>query len=760
MLERIQLLRNVGQFDNVSPPPGTELTKFTVLFAENGRGKTTLAAILRSIWNNDPTLINERRRLGARHPPHIVFRCGGECIRFEDGAWTQSIPHIDIFDDEFVAANVCSGIEVQREHQKNLHELVLGAPGVNLSKALRAYIEQNEVHNSKLRNLSDLIKRHMHAHDNVNDFCNLSQIPNIEAEIENTENLLAAAKSVDAIHQRENFQDITLPKFNIVDLNSILARNLAELESKAFEHVRDHISSLGNDGEVWVAHGMKIMNSKPQGEGYGACPFCAQNLDGSGIIRYYQIYFSEEYERLKDAIRETVDGVIALHGDAKQAEFERNIRISIETHTFWRNFVKLPVIEFDTTEITSVWQTARDAILVRLGEKEAAPFEQMELSQEAQRAIQLYSKRANSFSTQYAQLVAANAELDALRNKIDIGKVASIEKDLNNLKSVRARFFPEVASLCDEYLREKERKICTESLRDVARTELSQFRNTVFGKYMDTINHYLYEFGSSFQLRNFRPTNNRQGSSAHYCIEINQQDVNLRTESGPSFRNTLSSGDRNTLALAFFFASIDSGQNIGSKIVVFDDPMSSLDEHRAFLTSAKIIALSNRVKQIIVLSHSRPFLCDLWERANPRTRTALKLLQRANSSEIAIWDVTDDSVTEHDKLHELVRSYIRCADPSKRRNVATALRLVLEKFLRVAYPEHFPPGQLIGRFIAICRDRLGQFDQILDAIDIEELRILNDYANQFHHSGRPPNNINDGELGNFARRTLLFTSRR
>lgn len=42
MIEHIQLLRNVGQFDNLSPPAQTALTPFTLIYGENARGKPAL----------------------------------------------------------------------------------------------------------------------------------------------------------------------------------------------------------------------------------------------------------------------------------------------------------------------------------------------------------------------------------------------------------------------------------------------------------------------------------------------------------------------------------------------------------------------------------------------------------------------------------------------------------------------------------------------------------------------------------------------
>jgi wobble nucleotide-excising tRNase len=129
-LERISLLRNIGQLDSVNAGAQLPLTTFSLIYAENGRGKTTIAAILRSLNTGEPGLINERKRLGAQHPPHIVLTVNGTPAVFQNGAWSTSLPRVAVFDDAFVAANVCSGIEIETAHRQNLHELILGAQGV------------------------------------------------------------------------------------------------------------------------------------------------------------------------------------------------------------------------------------------------------------------------------------------------------------------------------------------------------------------------------------------------------------------------------------------------------------------------------------------------------------------------------------------------------------------------------------------------------------------------------------------------------
>lgn len=157
MIEHFQLLRNVGQFDNISPPAQSALTPFTLIYAENARGKTTLAAVLRSLATNNPQLVVDRHRLGAQHPPHVVVRHAGGAAVFQNGSWSQSLPDAAIFDDAFVSANVCSGIEVQTAHRQKLHELILGAQGVALSGALQGHVARIEEHNTALRQLAEAI---------------------------------------------------------------------------------------------------------------------------------------------------------------------------------------------------------------------------------------------------------------------------------------------------------------------------------------------------------------------------------------------------------------------------------------------------------------------------------------------------------------------------------------------------------------------------------------------------------------------------
>ncbi len=57
-IERISLLRNVGQFDNVSPGAQVPLTPFSVIYAENGRGNPAW----QTVQINDAELVGYAER--------------------------------------------------------------------------------------------------------------------------------------------------------------------------------------------------------------------------------------------------------------------------------------------------------------------------------------------------------------------------------------------------------------------------------------------------------------------------------------------------------------------------------------------------------------------------------------------------------------------------------------------------------------------------------------------------------------------------
>lgn len=759
-LDRMQLLRNVGQFDSVTSGGQLPLGRLALIYAENGRGKTTLAAILRSAATGDAAIINERRRLGSSHPPHIVIApSAGAALQFHNGTWSTPRPAIAVFDDYFVSENVCAGIEIETTHRQNLHELILGSQGVALSSALQTHVARIEDHNRTLRILGDAIPAAARGALSVDDFCALRALPNADQAVLDAERQLAAARSAGVIRHAPEFVRITLPTFDTGAINTLLARTLPDLEAAAATRVQEHLSKLGRDGAAWVSVGLERAPTVSAGLDHEICPFCAQDLRGSPLIQHYQAYFSAVYEELKREVSEAISSMTAVHGDLAALTFERAVRETERSRTFWIDFLEVPEINLDTAALTQVWSAARSAVAEALETKQASPLDPTELPESALAAIESYEAAKAAVTGCLNALWDRNEQLALVKAQSAAANVAELTAELNRCKSAQARYSAAVVPSCDAYLAEKALKAQTEHLRDQARITLDHYRDQIFPAYQAAINDYLTRFNAGFRLDEVNSINNRGGSSCSYNVLINSQPVPLTSDSGPSFRNTLSAGDRNALALAFFFASLDQDAQLAQKVVVIDDPMTSLDEHRSLTTVQEMRRLLARVGQIIVLSHSKPFLCGLWEGADVTERTAMRVTRDGAGSTLAPWDVRQDCITEHDKRHEMVTRYLQAANPAEERMVAIALRFILEAFARVAYPAVFQPGGLLGHFIGICQQRANTTEQILCQADIDELRDLLAFANLFHHDSNPAwaaQAINDQALTQFAQRTLAF----
>lgn len=763
MVRHLNLLRNVGKFDNVASGAGLPFSRVTLIYGENARGKTTIAAILRSLATGLPDLILERRRLGVQYPPHVVIDLdGGAPAVFQNGVWNRTAPEIAVFDDTFVAQNVCSGIEVTTSNRQNLHELVIGAQGVALNATLKGLIERIETHNRELRDRENDVPADRRAGLSIDAFCALARLQGLPGLIEAAERRLAAARESGRVAEMPVFDRISLPEIDLKAVEAILTNGLPELDVAALGRVQAHLARLGSGGETWVARGMELANRLAE-SGQRDCPFCAQDLHGSPVLEYYRVYFGAAYNELLRAITGAISTFNAKHGSDVPATFERGVRQIVERQAFWKDFATVPTVEIDTAEIALTWKIAREGVQRLLEAKRAAPLDVIVIPADVRDAVEAHNAQCTVITALADELLSANAALLIVKEQARDASIATLESDLRNLRAVEARHDPAIAPLCEAYLQEKEAKAATEGARTAARNALDQHRETAFPAYGNAINDFLQRFNASFRVGPVDPVNTRGGSAANYSLMIDGNPVPLTGGDGDhSFRNTLSSGDRNTLALAFFFASLQNDPARRRKIVVMDDPMTSLDEHRTLHTLQEIDRLSRDVAGVVALSHSKPFLLGVWDKCQQLPRAAIEVRRLQDGSTLASWNVNAAMITEHDRRHALAQAYLQRADPATERQVAESLRPMMEAFVRVAYPEDFPPGTMLGTFHALSARRLGGPHEIMNAADTQELRYLLDFANRHHHdtnAAYATEIINDAELTDFTRRTLAFIRR-
>ena len=762
MIHYIKLLRNIGTFDSDNAAASLDLKRLSLIYADNARGKTTFAAVLRSLATGNPLPITERQRLGSLQPPHVVLDCEGEpsTVMFQNGAWNRTIPDLKIFDDVFVDENVHSGLDVEAHHRQHLHELILGEEGVALNRRLQEVVSRIDQHNTALTEKSNAIPEQLRGGLSVDAFCGLTELPDIEERIETAERTLMAARNQEAVGTGPLFVAIDLPEFDIEAIRRILLTDLPDLDRVAEAQVQEHVRTLGEGGEAWVADGIR---RGVQGDD-GVCPFCGQDVNGLDLIAHYRAYFSEGYAQLKRDVAGMTGDVDRTHADGAQAVFERAVGTARQTGQFWANYYDVSPFEIDTEVIAQDWNAARETAKALLKTKQAAPLERHELNEHQLNVLSTYNTHGEQIKVVNETLTVSNGVILEVKKQAEGANIEEIIAEVNKLKATRARFSQEVAPLCADYLQEKVVKALTEAERTEARNALEGYRAKVFPELQTGVNAYLLRFNAGFRIDSLNPTNtgSGSGSTCTYNVVINNTSIAVRSSNNPqgkpSFRNSLSAGDRNTLALALFFSSLDKNPNLADTVVVIDDPMSSLDDHRSLTTVQAVRNLAERAGQVIVLSHNKRFLCSIWSGADRKECLPLEIVQNGDESTIHPWDVSQDSITEHDQRYFLLQEYVANQSGSKK-EVALAIRLHLEGFLRVACPGNFPPGKLLGSFIQDCHHKVCGSDEVLNKDTLQELHDIVEYSNRFHHDTNPAwqtEEINSTELLGFVKRTLAF----
>jgi wobble nucleotide-excising tRNase len=300
MLDRISLIHHVGTFEHVDAGLNIQLNKLTLIYGENGRGKTTLGSILRSVATGNPKFIQDRQRLPTEKSPQVVLvdSNNSEAV-FVNGKWSKEWPNIVLFDDNFIAENIYSGIEVSHSHRERLHDLIIGEQGVSLNRKVKEYEGDIEKHNGALRLKGAALPASIRGELTVDQFCELEKHINIEQALQETERNLAAANAVNEIQLEKPFEKIEIPNLNLEDIQLLLKSGLAELEISSIKSLQSHLVSLGAEGEGWVEKGLNYIDPVFKDTNHQNCPFCVQDISNSSIILHYKGNYSTPLRELR-----------------------------------------------------------------------------------------------------------------------------------------------------------------------------------------------------------------------------------------------------------------------------------------------------------------------------------------------------------------------------------------------------------------------------------------------------------------------------
>jgi wobble nucleotide-excising tRNase len=761
MVEKIVQIKNIGRFLDYAAKGDVTFRKLTLIYAENGRGKTTLCAILRSLQSGRPEFISERKTLGATDAPFVHIRLNNADYKFDGNAWTNSHPDILIFDSVFVNENVYSGDYVEHEHKKNLYRVIVGAQGVQLARQIEDLDRQIRDVNADLREKKESISEHVPAGISFDDYLSWQPLVDNEEQIrqktEELSNRQRAAEKAGEIQAKGLFVKIQLPSLPS-DFSVVLSKQLTNIVADAERKVREQIArhQMEHQGESWLSQGLAYVKDD-------RCPFCGQGVQANELIAAYRSYFSAAYRDLKQEVAQLAQRVNSAIGEAALSSVQQAIANNAALLEFWRQFTVVDLPDISFPDIQQKYATLREKCLKLAGRKQESPAEPVTLDAEFTTAL----AEVDALRTAVARY---NAAVDAANSRVNEQKAAArsqpeitpVKNELAQLEARKKRFEPEIAKACQAYEDAVAKKASLEKQKEQVRQQLDQYCEDIIRTYEQSINEYLDHFNTGFRITNTRHLYRGGTPSSHYQIEINSKALDLgdaRTPAGtPCFKTALSSGDRSALALAFFLAVLKQDSDIGRKIVVFDDPFTSLDRFRRTSTQQLIQRLLNMAQQVIVLSHDAHFLKLLYDEcpsATTNTKT-LRMSKAGNVTVIGEWDIEAEVLSSYEKDYRTLHAFYveRTGDP---RAVARAIRPFLECLLRTRFPGHFQPKEWLGDFLAKIRAADETSGLQLAKADLPEMEAINDYSKKYHHQQNPNADtepISEDELHAYVKRTL------
>ncbi len=627
MLQKVILIRNIGRFRHVAFRGDATFRRYTLVCAENGRGKTTLCAVLRSLLNNSPSHILGRKTLGNIDAPEVQLLLSNGNKTFRNGAWNDSYPHIAIFDSTFVTENVCAGDVVDTEHRRNLYRVIIGAAGVTLAARVKDLDDQIRAKNAEIKQASTRVERHVPAAIALDTFLSLPKDDGIDANITAKEQELLAVRQAAQLRERSGLSTITppaLPPKFAQHLGRTFTSLAADAERRVIAQLNRHV--MQEHGEAWLSEGLRYVVDN-------TCPFCGQALNGVSLIRDYRSFFSEEYQALTNETNDIARQVNAAIGERAAAAIQQVLLQNVNTIDFWRSYCDFaPPSLSDPAGVGETLRNLESAAQALLRTKAAAPLAAVLLDDHFLRAQPAFDALLASIITYNAAVGLANTVIDAKKRNTQTLTVQAVESQLTRLKAQRIRQNDQVNILCADVTRLQQEKTELEQQKAQAREQLDSHTHQVIARYGENINRFLELINAGFRIS--PPTHNYRGGtpSTNYQIVINEHAVDIGDASTPldlpSFKNTLSAGDKSTLALAFFLAQIFCDPGAAQKIVVFDDPFSSLDSFRRNHTAYQIHKCGERCAQTIVFSHEPAFLKLMWDRCPRADTKCLRLARR------------------------------------------------------------------------------------------------------------------------------------
>jgi len=634
-----------------------------ILYGENGSGKTAICNILKNVLSGD-NLFNKNfgYKTFGKHKPReasLVFDCG-ECNytrkefgdpdsmnedsierSFVDNFWDKKLSRSDsiiFFDREFVAKNVH---EHERKTTKDGQEQQSGkmiiefdSDAINFRELRDKTKKVKEEQGQKITdfNMANKDSLSLNLSDDERVFYQTYK-DKTEEEIKKTKQELDKEKKEtekgfetdQALQKRVSSiqSDIkSLPKtefdFLISDTEAYQAIFNFDLkeqvkvlaEQKLIDKVKEHKSFFETGFEIRKTH-------------QNQCPFCQSETEEAGIKKIIDLY-----EKIYDTTYKTQ---VQQFEKDKQALIDELSRITQALSDFDLNSIFLDLKKLEENyKILNIYsvddeKSFKKPLVKELKELSGKITKLIKPNKEniqelyskvkfEHEAIEKFFKLVGDFLDQKNKLIAKfktdNTD-EKLQSRITLStkRISEIDKESGFINSSK------IAGQKQKEEKEKALEVLQDmfaTLKTAYETALKEYEEhcstKAFLNLLFKIQDYFKNFNFSFTLElKTAPTGNKTEFPFAFMvldIEGNERD----------FKEGLSEGEIQVLSLCFFFAFLDIQKDKKQKILVFDDPITSLDNSNLSCLVDLIAEEQKNFSQVFVFTHHRTFFKFLSNR--------------------------------------------------------------------------------------------------------------------------------------------------
>jgi wobble nucleotide-excising tRNase len=565
------------------------LEKFNFFYGANGAGKTTISRLIEDStryancavnWSGTPiqTFIYNRDFVDKNFNP----------LKDLPGVFTLGE------DDQAVLDNIAQRkIQLDRIAEEiSSKELVLNGDDRNKGKIRELEVVDNNFTDkcwSVKDKLDELFKDAFQGVRNSKSKFKervVSESTSNNADLRTKEYLIEKAKTLfgDAPESKSLFSlALDSSKLKELEQHQILQQRII---GKSDVDIAGVINKLNNSD--WVRHGMTYLS-----QSVGECPFCQQTLL-SGFEDQLSSYFDDTFTQNIETLQATV---AAYSSSSQQIISHLELLVTHSHEDIDNNLLKA---KFDTLKAIA----SENMQLLSNKVSEPASTVRLKATHQIIDEIKLLVENANNSINQH-NLIVSNFKTE---NKLLVNQVwkyvleEELKAEIQQYTKDSSSLQKAIQGLTVGIISKKGDKLAKDAEIKALEKDITSIQPTI-----DAINRLLKSFGfTSFTIGK---------STKDRCYSIVRGD-------GSCAKETLSEGEKTFISFLYFYHLLKgSFSEIGittDRVVVIDDPVSSLDSDILFIVSTLIKGLmsdarndSSLMKQLFILTHNTYFFKEI-----------------------------------------------------------------------------------------------------------------------------------------------------